>query len=90
MSSTFTRTTKTLEEVLQQCKEQSLDVDTTQLGDSGYITVRGGGAFAHYNPATGNFIGTTPDGEHFHAKNTAHARKHWFVALMNFFGTECV
>jgi len=76
---------KTLEEVLKLCKEQTLEVDMANLVSSGYVTIRGGGAFVHYNPVTGNFIGTTPEGEHFHAGNGAHAKKEWFIALLDFF-----
>lgn len=84
----FTHRPRSLEEILKLCKEQDLEVDMANLGSSGYVTIRGGDAFAHYNPVSGNFIGTTPDGIHFHAGNRAHAKKEWFLALLDFFHTE--
>lgn len=83
-----THRAKTLEEVLTLCKEQGLDVDLSSMVAGGYVTIRGGGAFAHYNPVTGNFIGTTPDGVHFHENNGKHAKKDWFIALLDFFHAE--
>lgn len=76
---------KSLDTILRQCIEQQLDADVSRLTQSGYVVVSGGGASVYYNPATGNFIGTTPEGVRFQAAFCVYAELQWFRQLVEFF-----
>ena len=81
---------KTYDEIHAQCWEQRLEFEDTlwAAGNSDYIRVRGGGAWALFSPIDGHFFGKTPTGVEFSSRSTDHDGEAWFQQLLAFFYVE--
>jgi hypothetical protein len=81
---------KTHDEIHAQCAAQGLDLadHLYSTGESDFIKVEGGGAWALYSIVNGQFFGKTPTGLEFSSRSTDHEGEAWFQQLLAFFYVE--